>query len=315
MPAPHKTTVYADKIALLHDTGHSHPERADRMRVILELLDEKPFSDLPRGKITPADEHKLLLAHTLQYVEYIRDAVPERGHVQLDGGDTIISARSWDAAINAVGAGCSAIDDIAAGKTLRAFCAGRPPGHHAEPAISMGFCLFNTIFIAARYAQEKYGFKKIAIVDFDVHHGNGTDTMTRQHDGSILYVSTHQFPLFPMSGFEEDNEESVLNYTLLAYSSSKEFRALYEDRVFPAVNDFAPDLLLISAGFDAHKDDPYASLELEVEDFEWVTQKLSVIADTHCGGKILSVLEGGYNLDALKASVAAHLATLAGISR
>lgn len=306
-----KTTVYADEIALLHDTGHSHPERPDRMRVILELLGEKPFSDLPRGTITPANEGHLLLAHPLRYIEHVHAMMPEKGRTNLDS-ETILSPHSWECAMAAAGAAVSAIDDIANKKTTRAFCAMRPPGHHAEQTVSMGFCLFNNIFIAARHAQN-CGFKKIAIVDFDVHHGNGTDAMARMHDGSIFFVSTHQYPLWPMTGLEEDNEESVLNFTLAPYTGSKEMRSLYEAKVFPAVETFKPDLILSSAGFDAHRDDPIAQLNWDEDDFQWVTEKLCALADKHCGGKIMTVLEGGYNLDALKASVAVHLATLAGV--
>ncbi len=307
-----RTTVYADDIALLHDTGHSHPERPDRMRVILDLLTEKPYSDLPRGTIRPASEDQILLAHPLRYIEHVAAIIPEKGHKQIDS-DTIVSPQSWECALAAAGAACSAIDDIAGGKTTRAFCAMRPPGHHAEQTVSMGFCLFNNIFIAARHAQKAYGFKKIAIVDFDVHHGNGTDAMTRMHDGSILFISTHQYPLWPMTGLEEDNDESVLNFTLAPFTGSDEFKKLYETKVFPAVDAFKPDLLLVSAGFDAHKADPYAQLNWETEDFGWVTKKLCALADKHCGGKMMTVLEGGYNLEALKASVAVHLATLAGV--
>ena len=306
-----KTTLYTHESGLKHDTGHSHPERADRLKIIFELLNEAPFSSLPRGTVTPADEDHILRAHPFQYIEHIRDSMPDHGHQQIDA-DTIISPGSWNAALYAAGAVCSAVDDIASGTTLRAFCAMRPPGHHAEPATSMGFCLFNNIFIGARHAQETHGFKKVAIVDFDVHHGNGTDAMTRRHDGSILFISSHQYPLWPMTGLEEDNDESVMNFTLPPNSGSESFRKLYNEKVFPALRNFAPDLLMISAGFDAHRDDPLAQLNLVEEDFEWVTGELVKIANDSAQGRIVSVLEGGYNLDALKASVASHLRALAG---
>lgn len=305
-----KTTLYTHESGLQHDTGFSHPERIDRLAVLMELFAKEPFKNFPVGKVLAATEEQILRAHPYHYYERIREAIPETGHRQIDD-DTVISPKSWDAAIHAAGAVCSAVDDVAAGNTARAFCAIRPPGHHAEPAVSMGFCLFNNIFIGARQAQEVHGVKKIAIVDFDVHHGNATDTMTRAHDGSILFISTHQYPLWPMTGLEEDNDESVMNFTLPPNSGSEEFRSLYEKKVFPVLQKFAPDLLMISAGFDAHRDDPLAQINLTEEDFGWVTGELVKIANTSAKGRIVSVLEGGYNLDALSSSVAAHLRALA----
>ena len=206
-----KTTIYTHDSGLRHDTGFSHPERIDRLKVVQELLGTAPYAALPRGVVKPAAEDRLTLAHPFQYIEHIRDSIPDHGHNQIDA-DTIISPGSWDAALHGAGAVCAAVDDIAAGKTTRAFCAMRPPGHHAEPSVSMGFCLFNNIFIGARHAQEKHGIQKIAIVDFDVHHGNGTDTMARRHDGSILFISTHQYPLWPMTGLEEGVCDYIQQY-------------------------------------------------------------------------------------------------------
>ena len=306
-----KTTLYSHISGLRHDTGHSHPERAERLAVIFDLFGENPFSKLTLGNVRPAKEEQILRAHPLHYIEHIQKSVPDQGHKQIDD-DTIVSPGSWDAAMHAAGAVCSAVDDIAAGKTTRAFCAMRPPGHHAEPATSMGFCLFNNIFIGARHAQATHGFNKVAIVDFDVHHGNGTDAMTRRHDGSILFISSHQDHLWPYTGLEEDNTESVMNFMLPPKSGSESFRKLYNEKVFPALTHFAPDLLMISAGFDAHKDDPLAQMRLVEDDFEWVTNELGKIADQSAKGRIVSVLEGGYNLEALKASAAAHLRALAG---
>lgn len=307
-----KTTIYTHHTGLLHDTGFSHPERADRLAVIHALLDEAPYSTLPRGEAKPATEESILLAHPLSYIDHIRDSIPGKGHAEIDA-DTILSSHSWKAALHAAGAVCGAVDDIASGRTTRAFCAMRPPGHHAEPSTSMGFCLFNNVFIGARHAQVTHGFEKIAIVDFDVHHGNGTDAMTRRHDGSILFISSHQYPLWPMTGLEEDNDDSVMNFTLPPNSGSESFRTLYSKKIFPALHNFTPDLVMISAGFDAHRDDPLAQLNLTEEDFSWVTTGLCQIADTHAKGRIVSVLEGGYNLNALKNSVAAHLTALAGL--
>lgn len=304
-----KTALYTHESSVRHDTGLSHPESMDRIKTLLELFEAEPFSSIEQRPVTGATEEQILLAHPYHYLEHIRASLPDHGHHQIDS-DTVISSGSWDAALHAAGAVCSAVDDIAAGQTDRAFCAIRPPGHHAEPAASMGFCLFNNIFIGARHAQVTHGFPKVAIVDFDVHHGNGTDTMTRNHDGSIFFISTHQYPLWPMTGLEEDNDECVMNLTLPPESGSENFRTIYEKKVFPALEKFAPDLLMVSAGFDAHKDDPLAQINLVEEDFEWVTSKLVKIADKFAQGRIVSVLEGGYNLDALKASVAAHLRAL-----
>lgn len=300
------TTIYTHEAGLLHDTGSSHKERADRLRVIYDLLNEKPFSELPRVKTKPASEDRLTLAHPYSYVQHIEGSIPNNGHVALDS-DTVVSPGSWEAALHTVGAVCDAVDDVIAGKTKRAFCPMRPPGHHAEPAVSMGFCLFNNVFIGARHAQEKHGIEKVAIIDFDVHHGNGTDSMARRHDGSILFISTHQYPLWPMTGLEDDNDECVLNFVLPPDSGSDLFRKTYMEKVFPALNDFAPDLLIISAGFDAHKDDQISQINLTEDDFKWVTEELCKIADRHADGRVVSVLEGGYNLESLKTSVAAHL--------
>lgn len=307
-----ETTIYTHPTGLLHDTGFSHPERAERLMVMHDLFKEAPFNTLQCKEAKAACESKLLLAHPFQYVEHIRSAIPDKGHAEIDN-DTIVSPKSWDAALHAAGAVCTAVDDIAAGATSRAFCAMRPPGHHAEPTTSMGFCLFNNIFIGARHAQEAHGFKKVAIVDFDVHHGNGTDVMTRRHDGSILFISSHQYPLWPMTGLEEDNDESVLNFTLPPNSGSETFRRLYSKKIFPSLADFSPDLIMLSAGFDAHKDDPLAQINLTEEDFYWVTKELCQIANTCAQGRIVSLLEGGYNLQALKSSVAAHLMALASL--
>lgn len=307
-----KTTIYTHESGLGHDTGFSHPERAARLETVQALLREQPYASLPQIKAEPAAEDHLTLAHPFSYIEHIRTAIPDHGHVSIDA-DTILSPGSWDAALYAAGAVIGAVNDIAAGKTTRAFCAMRPPGHHAEPSVSMGFCLFNSVFIGARHAQEAHGIKKIAIVDFDVHHGNGTDTMARRHDGSILFISTHQYPLWPMTGLEEDNDESVVNFILAPNSGSETFRNLYEKRVFPALTQFAPDLLMISAGFDAHAADPLAQINLNEDDFYWVTQKLCAVADATAQGHVISVLEGGYDLTALRTSVAAHLDALAGL--
>lgn len=301
-----KTTIYTHELALRHETGPGHPERPERLRALTGIL-----RNYPHVTPDPATQEQILRAHPLHYIQAIEDAIPAADLAYLDG-DTVLSPDSYAAALLAAGAACRAVDDVMTGKTQTAFCAMRPPGHHAEPDRAMGFCLFNNIFIAARHAQEAHKVKKIAIVDFDVHHGNGTDAHIRRHDGSILFISTHQYPLWPMSGLEEDNEESVLNFTLPAGADGVAFRRLYETKVFPALNAFAPELLLISAGFDGHRDDPLAQWNLTEDDYEWVTRNLKKIAAAHGHGKIVSVLEGGYDARALAASVTAHLRGLDG---
>lgn len=308
-----KTTIYSHPSSLDHDTGPAHPECTARAKALMEMFKEDDFKGINFKTAPAASRDQLLLAHPENYIQNIKGAVPIESYTQIDG-DTVLSPGSWQAALHAAGAACAGVDDLMNGGAQRVFCAMRPPGHHAEAARSMGFCLFANLFIAARHAQEKYGVKKIAIVDFDVHHGNGTDSLVRAHDhekhGEILFISTHQFPLWPMSGLEEDNEENVHNHILPPESGGAEMRTLYDQKIFPALEVFAPDLLFISAGFDAHADDPLANLNWNEDDFGWLTGKLCDIADRHTGGRLLSVLEGGYNINALTESVRAHVLAL-----
>lgn len=304
-----KTTIYTHESFFRHDTGPGHPERIARLDALRTLFDKPPFADLPRGRVPAATMDQIILAHTWDYIQSIEAAIPADGYVDL-AGEVVLSPDTWDAALHAAGAVCAAVDDIAAGRTARAFCAVRPPGHHALPAHAMGFCLFNNVFIGTRHAQTKYGIGNIAIVDFDVHHGNGTDAMTRAHDGSILFISSHQYPLWPMSGLPEDNEECVQNWTLPPGAGSDEFRALYEKKVFPALEDFKPELIFISAGFDAHADDPLGGLNLGAQDYAWVTQRIGDIAGRYAKARIVSVLEGGYDLPGLTESIRAHVSAL-----
>lgn len=302
--------IYTSALSHKHDTGHGHPESTERIHALEELFQTAPFKDWPKKQSTPADLETILLAHGENYIFSLQDNTPDHGLFYLDG-DTVLSPDSYDAALYAAGAVCNAVDDVMAGETTHAFCAVRPPGHHAEPDKAMGFCLMNNIFIGARYAQEKYSVKKIAIVDFDVHHGNGTDTMTRKYnathpDNPILYISTHGYPLFPMTGDPADNNDTLLNIHLPDACNSAQFREIYERQVFPTLEKFAPDLLMLSAGFDAHKDDPLASAQWETADYAWLAQRLCA----HTSAPIISVLEGGYNISALTSSIAAHLQAL-----
>lgn len=300
-----KLTLYIAREGLEHHTGPGHPESAERLATLLELLAQNPLSDLPT--ITPGEAEILWVkrAHDGRYIDRLADAIPDRGIVHIDG-DTVLSPGSWAAAMTAAGGVCQAVSDIVHGHTQRAFCIARPPGHHAFPDHAEGFCLFNNIVIGALHAQS-LGLKKIAIVDFDVHHGNGSDFMARKHE-DIFYASTHQWPLYPGTGSPEDNIPGrILNIPMRAGDGSQLFRNIYETAIFPAVKEFHPDLLMISAGFDAHKDDPLAQIELETDDFEWVTAGLAKIANECCQGRIVSVLEGGYDLAALRESSEAHI--------
>lgn len=309
-----RTRIFTHPAALMHDTGPGHPERAARMETLYALFAGMDSGRFPRAAAPASTEEQLGRAHPLHYIQSIKSAIPRADDaVRLDA-DTVASPGTWDACLRAAGAVCGAVDDVIAGETDTAFCAMRPPGHHAEPTRPMGFCFFNNIFIGARHAQATHDVGRVAIIDFDVHHGNGTDAMTRNHHhekhGEILFISTHQSPLWPMTGHPDDNEEFVKNWTLNAGDGGAEFRKLYERNVFPTLDKFKPELIMISAGFDAHRDDPLAGLNLLEDDFAWVTGELKKIAALHSGGKIVSVLEGGYDLEALKNSVSAHLQAL-----
>ena len=308
------TTLYYHHADFLqHDTGPGHPESPARLTAIAQALSTTEFAALHRieAEIPPDVEDKLALIHNPAMINRVLTGIPEHGLSYFDA-DTVASSGSKSAALRAVGAVCDAVDKILAGQADNAFCAVRPPGHHAMPNYPMGFCLFNNIAIAAEYARTRYNLERIAIVDFDVHHGNGTQAAFYQQ-AQVLYASSHQWPHYPGSGHPlESGVGNIFNVPLPAGSDGIAFRAKYEDTILPALSKFKPQLLLISAGFDAHKDDPLASLNLVEDDFRWVTLRLIDIADRFCSGRIVSTLEGGYHLPALAASVAAHVGCLAG---
>jgi acetoin utilization deacetylase AcuC-like enzyme len=307
------TRIYTHSCFLNHDTGPGHPERPARLQVLLDLFKEKPFSALPVIEAPEATRAQVLRAHEERYFDALQDAIPDRDLAYLDG-DTCVSPGSWEAALRAAGAVCQAVGDVLTGKCERAFCAVRPPGHHAFPDHAEGFCLFNNIFIGALHAQAAHKIKRVAIVDFDVHHGNGSDFMARRHE-NVFYASTHQWPLYPGTGLPENNIEGrIVNLPLAAGDGGPAFRNAWSGAILPALDAFKPELLMISAGFDAHRDDPLAGINLVEDDFRWITDELKKTAARHAGGKIVSVLEGGYDLEALKASTAAHLAALAEIT-
>lgn len=294
-----------------HDTGLGHPENADRLRAIERALAANEFERLDRRDAPRGTREQIRLIHGERYIDYVLDAVPQEGFSYLDG-DTVVSPRSGEAALHAVGAACAAVDAVFAQASTNAFCAVRPPGHHAEPGAAMGFCLFNNVAIAAEYARKQHGIERVAIVDFDVHHGNGTQNAF-QAKKYVMYASTHQFPWYPGTGkSEETGVGNIINVPLAAGSGSKEFRSAFVERILPALNRFSPELLLISAGFDAHRNDPLANLNLVEDDYAWVTSELMAVAEKHAEGRLVSVLEGGYNLGALGKSVAAHVSVLMG---
>lgn len=300
--------IYVARSGLRHDTGPNHPESIERLKTVLNRIDTD-FPGIARINADPAEYGWIRRAHSAEYIARIEDQVPDHGLHSLDF-ETVLSPSSLDAALEAAGAVCQAVDDVASGIARRAFCAVRPPGHHAEPDHAMGFCIFNNIFVGALHAQT-LGLKRIAIIDFDVHHGNGTETMTRAAQ-DILYISSQQWPLWPGTGDPAGNiDGKILNLALDPGTGGKEFREAYSAKVFPALEAFSPDLIMISAGFDAHRDDPLASLELEADDFFWITAELVRIAESHAGGRVVSALEGGYDLQALDVCVAAHLRALA----
>jgi len=303
------TLLLTHPACLEHDTGFGHPERADRLRAIADALAASEFKGLKREEAPRADLAVIELVHPKAYVEMVQAEIPKQHHNWLDA-DTVVSPGSWEAALRATGAVLHAVDQVAGGHANNAFCAIRPPGHHAEPSRAMGFCLFNSVAVAALHARAVHGAERVAVVDFDVHHGNGTQSAFWT-DKDLFYGSTHQMPLFPGTGaLNETGVGNICNAPLAPGDGSEDFRAAYQDRILPALDKFAPDFLLVSAGFDAHLRDPLAQLRLLEPDFAWVTEKLMELAAKHTGGKLVSTLEGGYDLDALAASTAAHVKTL-----
>jgi acetoin utilization deacetylase AcuC-like enzyme len=303
------TLLFTHRACLEHDPGPYHPESPDRLRAVLEALEAPEFARLERREAPEAAIEDLIRVHPRGFVERLLAAVPESGHRGIDA-DTILSPASGRAALRAAGAVVAAVDAVIAGEADNAFCAVRPPGHHAEPGRAMGFCLFNNIAVGALRAREAHGLARVAVIDFDVHHGNGTQARFAE-DASLLYASTHQFPLYPGTGApSETGVGNIVNVALPPMSGSQQFRLGMTRTILPALDAFRPELVLISAGFDAHRSDPLAQLMLEEADYIWVTERLLDIARQHAKGRVVATLEGGYNLAALAASAAAHLRVL-----
>src|SRR5215472_88257 len=303
------TFLYTHPACLDHDPGRHHPESSARLRAVLEALADPKFDRLERREAPEATLEDLLRVHSRPQVERLLHAVPKSGHVAIDA-DTVLSPASGAAAFRAAGAVAAAVDAVVAGEADNAFCAVRPPGHHAEPQRAMGFCLFNNAAIGALRAREVHGLARVAVIDFDVHHGNGTQAAF-EADGNLFYASTHQYPLYPGTGAaNETGVGNIVNVPLRPMSGSGPFRLAMTQRILPALDAFRPNLLLISAGFDAHRSDPLAQLMLDEADYTWVTEKLLEIAARHAEGRLVATLEGGYDLTALGASVAAHVRAL-----
>ena len=309
------TLLVTHPACLDHRTPPGHPERPDRLRAVLRALEAPRFDDLRREEAPEAAREAILRVHPEPYLRALQATIPTEGLARIDA-DTTVSPGSWEAALRGAGAAVLAVDEVMAGRAATAFCATRPPGHHAEAAVAMGFCLLNNAAIAARHAQGAHGARRVAIVDWDVHHGNGTQAIVWD-DPTVLYASTHEMPLYPGTGAASETgaHGTIVNAPLRAGDGGPAFRAAMTERILPRVEAFRPDLVVISAGFDAHRRDPLANLDLVEDDFVWATDRLLDIADRHAAGRVVSILEGGYDLQGLASSAAAHVEALMGAGR
>lgn len=301
--------LYTHAVCLQHDPGPGHAESPARLRAVLKALDQDRFAVIDRVEAPRATREQLLRVHTADHIDRILSITPDDETVRLDE-DTFMSPASAEAGLRAAGALVAAVDAVMKGSANRAFCAVRPPGHHATSDTAMGFCLFNNVAVAAAHAMAAHGLKRVAIADFDVHHGNGTQDIF-QREPRVLFLSSHQSPLYPGTGsVEEKGVGNVINAPLSPGDGSYEFRELWDGILLPRLHAFKPQLLLISAGFDAHRNDPLADIRLQTEDYAWITERLVDVARTHADGRVVSTLEGGYDLTALAASASAHVAAL-----
>ena len=306
------TAYYTHPDALTHVNPPGHPEQVARLKAIEAALSAPEFDPLDRREAPLGEIAAIERAHPAEYVEIIRDNIPEEGWVQIDP-DTSLSPGSWNAALRAVGGVTAAVDAVLAGEVANAFVAMRPPGHHAERGRAMGFCLFANAAIGALHALEVHGLERVAILDFDVHHGNGTQDVL-WNDNRIHFASTHQMPLYPGTGAAHERGAylQIKNVPLAAGTGRREMQAAWDGEIFPWIRDWSPELILVSAGFDAHERDPLAGLHWTTEDFGWITERICDLADECCGGRLVSTLEGGYHLEALAESVGLHVEVLMG---
>lgn len=304
------TLLLTHPSGLGHLTPPGHPERVDRLKALDRIFEQEKFATLLREQAPRGLREDVIRVHPADFVDAMAEASPAEGLVRIDS-DTVLSPGSWEAVMHAVGGACYAVDEVVTRKVNNAFVAMRPPGHHCETRRPMGFCLLNQAAIAARHAQSVHGLDRVAIVDFDVHHGNGTQEIFWADD-SVMYCSTHEMPLYPGTGAvgETGDANTIVNAPLRSGDAGDRFKEAMESRILPRLTGFAPELIIISAGFDAHKNDPLASLRLVDTDFGWVTRRLMEIADKHAGGRVVSVLEGGYDLEGLASSAAAHVTAL-----
>jgi len=293
-----------------HLTPSGHPERPDRIRAIDRILEHENFQPLERDVAPMGSVSDIARVHPMAYVDQLHVLSPEEGLARVDA-DTTMSPGTWEAALRGVGGACRAVDEVVAKKVSNAFSASRPPGHHAERDRAMGFCFFNNAAVAARYAQHVHGMDRVAIIDFDVHHGNGTQDIFWA-DPTVMYCSTHQMPLYPGSGAADETGEAntIVNVPLPPGANGTVFKEAMEVAIVPRLESFSPDLVIISAGFDAHHRDPLGGLNFTEGDFAWATRQLMNVADRCSDGRLVSVLEGGYDLEGLARSTAAHVMTL-----
>lgn len=309
----HSTIILSHPACLEHRPGPHHPESPERLKIVLNALRSPEFASLKWRDAPLGTIEQVQLIHDPEFVDDVAEMAPSHGYVPLDGGDTVMSPGSWEAVMRCVGAACAGVDAVMNGDARNAFCATRPCGHHAEPSRAMGFCIFNQAAIAAAYALETFQLERVAVVDFDVHHGNGTQAAFFNRP-ELFYASSHQSPLYPGTGAASETgvDHNIVNVPLPRGCDSALFRTRIESGMLPAIREFDPQLIIISAGFDAHRLDPLAGLNLEDSDFEWITTELVRIADTACEGRIVSILEGGYSLEALAAGTTVHVRALMG---
>jgi acetoin utilization deacetylase AcuC-like enzyme len=304
------TALITHPACLLHEPPPGHPERPARLAEVLKALDRDEFRPLLRMPAPKASEEALRRVHDSDFVTEVLEAIPQSGYAQMDS-DTIASPGTGEAILRAAGAVVLGVDMVMTGEAKNVFCAVRPPGHHATQVRAMGFCFFNSVAVGALHARAVHGLTRIAVVDFDVHHGNGTQAMFTA-DPALLYASTHQSPLYPGTGRPDETgiAHNIINAPLAPGAGGPEFRRAFEREILPALTNFAPELVIISAGFDAHRDDPLAQLRLDESDFAWATEAICRIAKQSCQGRVVSALEGGYDLDATARSAGAHVRAL-----